>query len=558
MGSKRFRSWNLVIVSVIMISLLAQPNPAKAMSCAFKNPLIDRGQDPSVVYHQGYYYLVQSDAGSLFIKKSALLTELGRAPNNTIFTPPPGKPYSADLWAPELVYLKDHWYVYFAADDSPGHNAAHRIYALQADSPDPLGTWTFKGKIADATTDKWAIDANVFEYKGHLYMVWSGWPGDQGDFPQNLYIAPMSDPLTISGPRVQIATPDQPWEKSVQPIEEGPEAFIHNDHLSIVYSADASWTSAYKLGLLRLAGDNPLEMAAWTKVGPVFQKVDNKDGAVYGPGHNSMPVTSPDGTQNWLVYHAKTKAADGWKDREIKAQPFAWNADDTPNFGDPVPDSVALPLPSGQSCGSVSNWSLENSLTDGQKNTATVNGSPTWINGPKGTGSHALHFNGTGDYLDLNDPLINTMGSYSVSAWVQLDRTDDTFTIASQEGGVSSEFVLEYSAAVGGKFAFTLFDWKGTVTKQAVSTIMPVAGTWYHVIGVRDALNKQITLYVNGQADGSTDYNADWKAAGHTIIGAARLRSQRVHYFAGALAAVRFYHGALSSAEARSEYDLSH
>ena len=35
---------------------------------------------------------------------------------------------------------------------------------------------------------------------GSLYFVWSGWPGTT-DGQQNLYIAPMSNPYTISGER---------------------------------------------------------------------------------------------------------------------------------------------------------------------------------------------------------------------------------------------------------------------------------------------------------------------------------------------------------------------
>ena len=182
------------------------------------------------------------------------------------------------MWAPELQYLDGHWLIYFAADDTPGHNAAHRIYALQADNDDPLGTWSFKGKIFDPAADMWAIDASVFDLNGQLYMIWSGWPGDKGDFPQNLYIAHMRDPLTLDSPRVMIATPDQTWENSVQAIEEGPEPFLHNGQVSIIYSADASWTSTYKLGMLTLSGSDPLKAGAWTKHGPCPAGVRRLDG----------------------------------------------------------------------------------------------------------------------------------------------------------------------------------------------------------------------------------------------------------------------------------------
>ena len=49
------------------------------------------------------------------------------------------------------------------------------------------GNWTFKGKVADEN-DKWAIDGDVFEHNGQLYMIWSGWEGDKNG-QQDIYIA---------------------------------------------------------------------------------------------------------------------------------------------------------------------------------------------------------------------------------------------------------------------------------------------------------------------------------------------------------------------------------
>jgi GH43 family beta-xylosidase len=313
----------------------------------FRNPLLGQGQDPSAVFHEGAYYLVQSNDGKLTIARSTTLTGLGAAEPVTVFVPPPGQPYSYDMWAPELVRLRDRWYIYVAATSAPGANPTHRMFVLQADTDDPLGSWTVMGKLTDST-DKWAIDGVVFEYKGQIYTVWSGWPGDIGDFPQNLYIAAMSDPWTISSERTLIAEPDQPWETSVAALLEGPEAFIHNGQLSIVYSGNASWTRHYTMGLLKLVGDNPLDRDDWEKIGPVFTGREDKDGIVYGVGHNSMPVTSPDGTEYWLLYHVKTVATNGWVDRAIHAQPFTWNVDGTPNFGRAVASTEVIPLPSGE------------------------------------------------------------------------------------------------------------------------------------------------------------------------------------------------------------------
>jgi len=337
----------LIVVSVVLDALLVLGGgSSSAMTCTFQNPLIRQGQDPSVVFKDGAYTLVQSSNGSLTIAKSSTITGLATAEPIPIYTPPTGQPYSYDLWAPELVYVRGGWYIYVAATSSAGDNATHRMYVLKADSDDAQGSWTMMGKVFDPAADKWAIDGVVFEYKDQLYMVWSGWPGDVGDFPQNLYIAEMSDPLQLSSPRHLISAPDQVWEHSVAAINEGPEAFIREGSLSIVFSANASWTTAYNLGILHLTGDDLLDRASWTKIETDFKR----KGDILGPGHNSMPVPSPDGSENWLIYHAKTKATDGWEDRAIFAQGFTWKADGTPDFGVPIPTSTQQPVPSGESC----------------------------------------------------------------------------------------------------------------------------------------------------------------------------------------------------------------
>ena len=410
-----------LIVAALGSAALAQ---SAEVSCAATNPIKDAGADPSVVFRDGFYYLVQSENDSLVMRKAARLTDLGSAEPVTIYTPPDGTPYSREVWAPELVTVRGGWFIYVAADD--GANANHRMVALQADTQDPLGSWTFRGPVYhDAATDQWAIDGVVFEYREKLYMVWSGWsgwPGDRGDFPQNLYIAEMSDPLTV-GERHLISEPDQPWERSVAAINEGPEAFIHGDTLSIVYSADASWTASYKLGLLALTGDDPLDRASWTKSGPIFEQVEKDGIGVYGPGHNSMPVPSPDGAEDWFFYHAKSLASDGWADRQIHAKPLTWDTNGLPVLGEPV--TTAIPLPSGEPCGEVARYTLDGSVesrTEGAP-TGSVVGTAGWAEGRTG---QALALDGGESYVDLGAPLLNTAGSFSVAAWVSLDQTDRT------------------------------------------------------------------------------------------------------------------------------------
>jgi GH43 family beta-xylosidase len=340
---------------------------AASPMCSFKNPLMIAGQDPSVIFHEGFYYLVQSNNSdfSIGIRRAEYLTDLGTAENVTIWSAPPNTVYSRDIWAPELQYIQGSLYIYFAADD--GNNNNHRMFTLMATTDDPLGPWEFVGPVFKTPElDKWAIDLAAFEYNDSLYAVWSGSPGDEAGavFPQVLYVAEMDDPTAISGPRVEILVPTEPWESSVEAIAEGPEPYIHEDTLSIVYSADASWSRHYKLALVTLEGDDPLEAEAWVKKGPVFAEVTTEQGSVYGIGHNSMPVTSPDGAELWNIYHSKANPDDGWEDRDIRMQRMTWNEDGTPNFGMPIPAMVAQMVPSGERCSLQASFSFDDLPVD--------------------------------------------------------------------------------------------------------------------------------------------------------------------------------------------------
>lgn len=315
----------------------------------FTNPLLPSGPDPWVIQKDTMYYYMNTFGNKLAIYKTSKMSNLKNAPLTTIWTPPVTGAYSRDIWAPELHYLNNKWYVYFAAD-SNAINATHRIYVLENAAADPTtGTWTFKGKINDPS-DKWAIDATEFDYNGQSYLVWSGWQGDV-DGEQDLFIAQLSDPWTITGNRVMISSPTYAWEKNGAPpiINEGPEILKNSSgRVFLTYSASGCWTDDYALGMLTLRdGGNPMNPADWSKSAtPVFVK--NPQNGAYGPGHNSF-FTSRDGTESWILYHANSGPGQGCGNaRNPRMQKFTWNSDGTPNFGTPAPISVPLRKPAGE------------------------------------------------------------------------------------------------------------------------------------------------------------------------------------------------------------------
>ncbi len=293
-------------VAVLLVGMTAQAGEPDRVANFF-NVVSPSGADPWVYRHSdGWYYATFTTASNVTILRSRTIAALGAGDRKVVFTPPPSL---KNLWAPELHWIDRAWYVYFAADN--GDNANHRMYVLENQAADPFtGTFTFKGKMVTDPEDHWAIDGSVLRVKDRHYFIWSGWEGTK-DAAQDIYIAAMENPWTISGSRVPISRPDLAWEQRGGPptINEGPEALAHGEDLFVVYSAAASWTDHYVLGQLKLTrGADPLDPKSWSKTpSPVFASANG----VFGPGHCSF-TKSIDGREDWIVYHSAKRQGSGW------------------------------------------------------------------------------------------------------------------------------------------------------------------------------------------------------------------------------------------------------
>jgi GH43 family beta-xylosidase len=303
----------------------------------FTNPIIaPPSADPWVFQWNGaYYYCESRDQKAIWIRKADSFIDLGETEGELIWTAPALGANSNAVWAPELHRINDRWYIYYAADD--GLNENHRMWVLESVTDDPMGQYRCKGSVE---TNGWAIDGTVLQRDGRLYFLWSGWPGAVNGC-QNLYIAQMSNPWTISSERVLLGTPTHAWEKVEMDINEGPQILERHGKLFVIYSASGSWTADYCLGLLELTGADVLNPRDWKKWdAPALAR--NKE--VWGLGHCSF-TQSPDGAEDWIVFHAKTKKKAGWCDRNVHAQRFSWTEQGHPFFGEPIAAGVEISLP---------------------------------------------------------------------------------------------------------------------------------------------------------------------------------------------------------------------
>lgn len=326
---------------------MAQTLPASEARQAgntFMNPLKRNGADPWMQYVNGRYYLSTTTAVDVRLRSAERLADLAKAKDVVVWSDTtPGQ--SKHIWAPEFHRLKneqgeDRWYLYYTAagDEEP----SHRMFVAESAGDDILGPYSFKAKLqTDAEDRYYAIDGTVFTAPdGQLYFAWCGRPSEAG---QGLFISKMSNPWTLSGSRVYLKADGF----GCQHVREGP-AFLHrNGRIFLTYSMCGASTPDYRLSMLVAEEEADLVDAASWKQHPKVVLSRNDGAGVYGPGHHQF-FTSPDGKEDWIVYHAKTSTRDTYADRSTRAQKFEWDADGYPVFARPVAEGEPLQAPSGE------------------------------------------------------------------------------------------------------------------------------------------------------------------------------------------------------------------
>ncbi len=307
----------------------------------FANPLMRNGADPWLHYYDGNYYLTTTTwTSQLVMRKSPTLAGLADAPAHYIWSgDDPSR--CCNFWAFEFHPLQRpeglRWYVIVTAGIKENFGGQRNVI-LESAGTDPMGPYMYKGT---PMPDHWNIDGSYFEHGNDLYFIWSEWHGDD----QVNLISKMTNPWTLEGSRNVITKPEYDWEISGLRVNEGPEIITHNNKTFLVHSASFCNTEDYKLAVVELTGQDPLQPESWHKYPEPFF---SKGNGVYGPGHHGF-FTSPDGTEDWLVYHGNSSPSDGCSGtRAARAQPFTWTADGLPNFGEPDADKKQIPVPSGE------------------------------------------------------------------------------------------------------------------------------------------------------------------------------------------------------------------
>ncbi|KAK1710833.1 family 43 glycosyl hydrolase [Colletotrichum lupini] len=300
---------------------------AAPLVSAFTNPIRrPGGSDPFLTYSgDGYYYLLSTTWSTVEIARSTTIEGLKTATKKVVYSSADAS-RCCNVWAPEVHWLGNRWYIYFTAGGSANLDN-QRMHVL-------------RGRIGP---DEWAIDASVLRTPSlGEYLVFSCF---HGATYQSICIQKLNtDYVSTSGSVALISQPTQSWERVSHPVNEGPAALYFGGKTYLAYSASYCWSASYCLGLLTWDGSRaPTDPAAWTKGNGCVLSSGNGH---YGTGHNSF-FASPKGDQTWIAYHATANSAGACDDsRYTMVQMLGTHSNGSPNFGTPVAFSYAYGEPS--------------------------------------------------------------------------------------------------------------------------------------------------------------------------------------------------------------------
>jgi hypothetical protein len=242
---------------------------------------------------------------------------------------------------------------------------------------------------------------------------------------------------------------------------------------------------------------------------------------------------------------------------------FPGTVDDVRIFDRAVSATEAVQLQQGQEPGSGRPARAVFPLDEDAAATETLGAAPEQpltlhggaTTGASGVAGNALTLDGTSGYAATGRPVLNTAGSYTVSAWAKLNAgVTGNRTVVSQNGTYYSPFYLSYEGSPNTWSLRTSLEdvQAGNITEQVVRGTQPARpGEWTHLVAVHDATAKQIRLYVNGRLQGTDAAPKTWEAQGPLQIGRAIWTGKIVDHFPGSIDDVRLFDRPVADDEVR-------
>lgn len=229
----------------------------------------------------------------------------------------PDNTWSTDsYWAPEVVFYRDAYYMFYTARDKSG-----RLLISVAKSDSAAGPYEDVSPEKPVFDFGYAIiDASVLvDDDGRAYLYYAKDVSENiiinGKHVSQIYGVELNeDLLSIKGEPVLLTSPDSAWENPQESWawNEGPIVLKHNNEYYLAYSANIFESPAYSVGYAK--SENPLGPYEKAEENPILAAKQLE--GISGSGHHSY-FNSPDGTELFTAYHTHTVPQKPSGDRQL-------------------------------------------------------------------------------------------------------------------------------------------------------------------------------------------------------------------------------------------------
>jgi concanavalin A-like lectin/glucanase superfamily protein len=321
----------------------------------------------------------------------------------------------------------------------------------------------------------------------------------------------------------------------------------HSSAFAVQYrSSDARWVVRVPTdtGTVTLTSMEPVTVGQWTHLAITYDAGQRLMRLYVNGGLSAaqLNVVMPESTGPLSVGRSRVNGA--------AAEFFGGGIDDVRAFADRALTNGEIRAVYNDVYLSVHGyWRFDGDSTDTswRRNPTTFTGTPIY---DKGVNDRAAKFDGQTVAVKTQNAGVPMTGSFTVSAWVKLSRTDRVQTVLGEDGSRMSGYVLQYRPELNRwVFGAPTQDADGATLVYAASTQPPTPNSWTHLTGVYDYPARQVRLYVDGQLAGTRNNVFLWPARGGFTIGRGKVAGQPADFFAGAIDEVTTDMGAAADAE---------
>lgn len=193
----------------------------------------------------------------------------------------------------------------------------------------------------------------------------------------------------------------------------------------------------------------------------------------------------------------------------------------------------------------------------GNVNTGTLTNTPSFNRSNLGV----INFNGSNQFVNFGNVLNVTTNSFSVECWFNrtANSTSNTFggaLIAKDAYGPNNGWAMFVNNSDYGGGVCGFQTRVSNVVYGANSTFAIQNNVWYHLVGVRDTVNKTNYLYINGVLNGSAAENPTVNPTNSTATVIGNVGGQSRH-FNGLISNVKVYNRTLTSTEILQNFNAT-